>query len=358
MAVFSVAGGVDLVFGNKLGLGKEFERGLKTFGTLALSMLGMIVLAPLFAQLLLPILKPSNEKTVFDASVIIASLFANDMGGATLAIIFADTQEWGYYSGLVIGSMMGASVSFTLPFVMQAVKREQHKNMMLGLMCGVCTIPMGCIVSGLIVGLPIGELLWNLLPLLLLSALLAVGLFCFPQASVKVFRVIGKIVQVIVIVGLVIGLAEFILGKDIVPYTAPIEEGIETIFSIVAIMTGAFPLVYVLSKVLAKPLEKLGEKLGVNKTSALGFLSTIATSVTTFEQMGEMDDKGVVLNSAFAVSAAFTVADHLAFTLAFNGSYVLAVTVGKLFAGLLAVLLAVVLFYRKKPGQINKEVLQ
>ena len=44
---FSALGAVDWLIGNKIGVGKEFERAFLLFGPLALSMLGMIVIAPL-----------------------------------------------------------------------------------------------------------------------------------------------------------------------------------------------------------------------------------------------------------------------------------------------------------------------
>ena len=74
MAAFSLVGAIDLIIGNKLGLGKEFERGLKMFGTLALSMIGMIVLAPLIAHFLLPVLKPNTCVSIFEPSVLIVTL--------------------------------------------------------------------------------------------------------------------------------------------------------------------------------------------------------------------------------------------------------------------------------------------
>ena len=52
--VFSVFGALDYIFGNKFGLGKEFEKGFMLFGTMALSMIGMIVLAPCIAEFLKP----------------------------------------------------------------------------------------------------------------------------------------------------------------------------------------------------------------------------------------------------------------------------------------------------------------
>ena len=68
-----------------------------------------------------------------------------------------------------------------------------------------------------------------------------------------------------------------------------------------------------------------------------------------------MDSRGVVLNAAFAVSAAFTFGGHLAFTLAYSeGCPFDAVTpmiVGKLLAGVLAVVLALVLLRGKNPKE-------
>ena len=57
-----------------------------------------------------------------------------------------------------------------------------------------------------------------------------------------------------------------------------------------------------------------------------------------------MDKKGLVLNSAFAVSAAFVFGGHLAFTMAFDSTYVFPVIVGKLVSGVLALLLANIIF--------------
>lgn len=149
MLIFSVLGALDYITGNHIGIGKEFERGIMLLGTMTLSMVGMIVLAPLIAQLLSPVLTLISENTPFEPSVIAGSLLANDMGGAPLARELAKTEASGYFNGLVVGSMMGATISFSLPLALGVTKKEQHKNIMLGLMCGIAAIPVGCLVSGL-----------------------------------------------------------------------------------------------------------------------------------------------------------------------------------------------------------------
>lgn len=345
MAVFSVLGAIDLITGNHFGIGKEFERGIMLLGTMAMSMIGMIVIAPLLSQFLFPPLQAAASVIPFDPATIVGSLLANDMGGAQLASQFGLTEQSGYFNGLVVGSMMGATISFTLPFAMQTVKKEQHESLMLGLMCGIAVIPLGCFVSGLIAGLPFGVLMKSVVPLLIFSAIIAVGLWKIPKICIKIFNIFGKALRVVILIGLTAGIFEFLTGWDVIPYTAPIEEGMSVVFNAAMVMTGAFPMLALLSKAIDKPLAKLGEKLGINATSALGFVSTLATNVTTLSMMKDMDDKGVVLNSAFAVSAAFTFAGHLAFTLSYNAEYLLSVIVGKLIAGFAALAVAEFVFH-------------
>ncbi len=358
MAVFAAVAAVDLIIGNKLGIGKEFEKGIYMLGNLALSMVGMIVLAPVITQLLTTPLAAFAEIIPIDPSSFIGLILANDMGGAQISSDLALSTEVGLFNGLVVGSMMGATFSFTLPFVMGAVDKAQRKSVLLGLLCGICTIPVGCFVSGLMRGIGVLTLLVNLLPLILLSAILAVGLLVLPNISVKIFNVFGIVIRVVVIAGLVIGIFEYLTGFDIVPYTDPSVTmgGVEIVFNIACVMAGAFPLLYIISKLIGKPLRALGRKTGLNEKSVLGFISTLATSVTTFGMMKDMDERGVVLNSAFAVSAAFTLADHLAFTMSYKSEYLPAVIAGKLISGILAVVLAAIIY--KKTAKTAKNIVE
>jgi len=50
MAAFAVAGAIDRIFGNRWGLGKEFEEGILAMGSLALAMVGIVCLAPVLAR--------------------------------------------------------------------------------------------------------------------------------------------------------------------------------------------------------------------------------------------------------------------------------------------------------------------
>ncbi len=342
--IFSVASSIDYIFGSRLGLGKEFEKGFMLLGTMALSMIGMIVLSPLLADLLSPLFEGVYKVFKIDPSIIPASLFANDMGGAPLAKAVAKNSEIGMYNALVVSSMMGVTISFTIPFAMGLVDKKHHRYLAFGLLSGIVTVPVGCFVSGLICSLPIADLLLNLLPLTLLSLIIAAGLLFFPEICVKIFKALGFFIKMLIILGLMLGILNFLFGKEVVEGLGTIEEGALVCINASIVMTGMFPLIHIVSKLLKKPLEALGKKLGISSLSAMGIVSSLATSMTTFGVMNDMDDKGIMLNSAFAVSGAFTFASHLAFTMAFDKSYILPVIIGKLISGVLALFLAYFLF--------------
>ena len=346
MVIFSLLAAVDRMIGNRFGLGKEFEKGFMLLGTMALSMIGMIIISPFIADLLEPVLGFVAGTLHIDPSILPASLFANDMGGAPLSVEVATDEKMGLFNALVVSSMMGCTVSFTIPYALGIVKREQHRELLLGLLCGIVTIPVGCFVSGLICAIPLGALLMNLLPLVIFSGVIGCGLLFFPNSCVKIFGAFGIFIRALITVGLALGVLRFLTGKEVIPGLATLEEGMAVCMNAAAVMSGAFPLMYLVSRLLAKPLKLLGGKIGINETSAMGLVSSLATSMTTFEMMNRMDKKGTLLNSAFAVSAAFTFAGHLAFTLAFDAEYLPGMIVGKLVAGVLALLLAVFIYQR------------
>ena len=337
--IFAVLGGIDYVCGSRIGLGKEFQKAFMLLGVMALSMIGMIVIAPALGEALSPTFDAVYGIFGMDPSILPASLFANDMGGAPLAKESMRNESVGLFNALVVSSMMGCTVSFTIPFALGVVPKESHKPLLMGLLCGIVTIPVGCFVAGLICGVSWLSLLWNLLPLILFSDIIAVGLLTLPDLCVKIFKVLGFFITALIIAGLLLGIAEFLTKQKILPAAASIEEGALVCLNASVVLCGMFPLIFALSKLLSRPLSALGKVIGINETAALCLLSTLATSATAFGMMDRMDRKGAMMNAAFAVSGAFVLGSHLAFTMAFDPRYLLPVTVGKLVAGVLSVAL-------------------
>ena len=343
MAVFMVLGALDRIFGSRFGLGKQFEEGILAIGALALSMLGILALAPVLAKLLKPILVPIYGFLGADPAMFAGTILANDMGGAPLAYELAQTQEAAQFGGLIIGSMLGATVVFIIPVALGIIREEDRPALAKGVLAGVVTIPVGAFLGGLTAGFSVGMLLRNLVPIVLFAALIALGLWRFEKAMIRGFLGFGKGVLAVITVGLAAAVFSELTGVTLIPGMAPLSEGIEVVAQIGFVLAGAFPLVYGITKVFRKPLLKLGGLLGMNDIAAAGMVASLANVIPMFGMMKDMDRRGKVVNVAFAVSAAFVFGDHLGFTAGFDSSMLVPVIVAKLTGGAAAVLAALAL---------------
>ena len=229
---------------------------------------------------------------------------------------------------------------FTIPVAMGILKEEDRPFLAKGILAGVVTIPVGLFVGGLVMGMPLLKILGNLIPIVLMAGLIAIGLWRAEDAMIKGFGIFGKGIIALITVGLAAGIFQAITGLSLIPGLAPIEEGFLTVGAIAIVLAGAFPLVLVLTKALQKPLLKLGITLGINETAAAGLVASLANSIATFGLVKDMDDRGKVVNIAFAVSAAFVFGDHMGFTAGFSPEVLPAMIVSKLVGGISAVAVA------------------
>ena len=342
--IFAILGIIDKLLGNKFGLGNQFEKGFSLFVPMAFSMLGILVIAPAIGVWLNPFFEWFYTIFEVDPSIIPASLFASDMGGMTLSNVVCKNQAIGGLNAFVVSSMMGCVVSFTIPFAISVVKKQQHKEMFFGILCGIVTVPIGCFISGLMCGIGIVDLIISLLPLIIFSVILGVLLILFTNFCIKVFIAFGHIIRWIAMIGFACAIFTFLTKIEICKYFDSFENAAFICVNACVTLSGALPLMFVVSKLLNKPLGKVGNKIGIDSFSAFSFLSTLVTNVITFSSMEKMNKKGVVLNSAFAVSAAFSFGGHLALTMVFNSDYVFPMIVGKIISGISAVALALLLY--------------
>lgn len=341
MVLFMVIGGIDKCIGNKLGLGEQFEEGLMAMGSLALSMVGIITLAPVLATVLSPIVVPVYEFLGADPSMFATTLLANDMGGFALAQQMAHDPQAGLFAGAILGAMMGPTLVFTIPVALGIIEKEDQQYLATGVLSGIITIPLGLLAGGLVAGMPMSMILPNLLPIVIVAALIIVGLWLAPQGMIKGFNVFGKGVVIVAIAGLVIGAIQQLVDITLIPGIAPVTEGIEVVGDIALTLAGAFCLVAVITRVFNKPLMKLGKVLGMNEIAAAGMVATLANNIPMFQMLKDMDRRGKIINVAFAVSASFILGDHLGFTAGVAKEMIFPMMVGKIVGGITAILVAV-----------------
>ena len=78
----------------------------------------------------------------------------------------------------------------------------------------------------------------------------------------------------------------------------------------------------------------------MDENGSAGLVATLANNIAMFNIMDQMNAKGKLLNVAFAVSAAFVFGDHLGFTAGVDQAMVTPVIIGKLVAGITALIVA------------------
>ncbi len=352
MAAGVVLGGADRLAGNRFGYGEKFEEGFRLMGQTALSMTGMICLAPVLADVLGRVIVPFYRAIGVDPAMF-GSVLAIDMGGWQLAKELAADERIGSYAGIVVSAIFGCTLVFTIPVGMGMIEREDRRFFAKGIMLGLAAMPAGLLAGGVLSGLSVAECLHQNLPVFAAALLLLLGLWKIPDRMVKGFCVFAEGIRVLITLGLVLGAVEFLCGWNPVPGMAPIEEAMGVVASIGIVMLGSLPVAELLRRVLEKPFTLLGKKLGMYPLSLTGMLIGSVSPMPVFSMYREMDEKGKTAAGAFLVSGASLLAAHMGFTVATEPGMLAALTAGKVCGAFAAVLLT--MLSAKGSGRAREE---
>ncbi len=360
MMIFMLVGAVDKILGNRYGYGEKFEEGFQAMGPLALSMAGVVAAAPVLARLLGPVISPLYKAVGADPSMFATTLLACDMGGYPMAMELASDEAVGNFAGLILGTMMGPTLVFTIPVALGLIVKRDRAYLGAGILAGLITIPLGCVAGGLAMRLftpytlSFRSILINLIPVIVIAVLIILGLWFAPKKMISGFGVFGTVITILITVFTAIAIFQQITGimfpgldvmslPDEKTGLTPLDEGLLICGQIGIVLVGAFPMIKWITNKFGRALKRLGKILGINEPASAGLVATTANNIAMFHIMEEMDPKGKLLNVAFAVSAAFVFGDHLGFTAGVNPSMITPVIIGKLVAGISALLVAYLL---------------
>lgn len=360
MMIFMLVGAVDKILGNKYGYGEKFEEGFQAMGPLALSMAGVVAAAPVLAKLLGPVISPLYKAVGADPSMFATTLLACDMGGYPMAMELASNEAVGNFAGLILGTMMGPTLVFTIPVALGLIAKRDRAYLGAGILAGLITIPLGCIAGGLVMRfftpytLSFQTILINLIPVIAIAVLIILGLWFAPKKMISGFGIFGTVITILITAFTAIAIFQQITGimfpgleimslPDEKTGLTPLDEGLLICGQIAIVLVGAFPMIKWITNKFEKALKRLGKILGINGPASAGLVATMANNIAMFHIMEEMDPKGKLLNVAFAVSAAFVFGDHLGFTAGVNPEMITPVIIGKLVAGISALFAAYLL---------------
>lgn len=339
MAAGAALGGLDRIFGNKLGLGEQFEKGFMLLGPMALSMAGMICLAPVLADVLGRAVVPFFQLIGVDPAMF-GSLLAIDMGGYQLAKELAVDGRVGSYAGLVASAIFGCTVVFTIPVGMGMISPGDRPLFARGIMLGLTAMPVGLIAGGLLSGLSLTGCLHQNLPIFALALLLLLGLWKVPEQMVKGFCLLAEGIKTVITIGLVMAAVESLTGWNPAPGMAPIGEAMGVVASIGVVMLGSLPVAELLRRGLERPFAALGGRLGLSPQSLTGMLVSLATPLPALAAYQDMDERGKVAAGAFLVSGASLLAAHMGFVIGTEPDMLAPLIAGKLSGAIAAAALA------------------
>ncbi|CAH2714539.1 hypothetical protein BACCIP111895_01711 [Neobacillus rhizosphaerae] len=367
----AIVGAIAAIRNEEDGLGKEFMSGLYSIGPIFVPVAGIMASVPYLSLFIKHIFGPVFGAIGADPSIAATTFIAVDMGGYQLADVLAHSRD-SWIMAMIVGYMAGATIVFSIPVGLAMLEKRDHKYMALGVMSGILSVPIGVFISSLIMkltntqvrdhvstsakstytfGPEFSTLLLNLTPLIIVVVLIALGLRFIPDKMIKGFMWFGKIMDIGIKLVLVFSIVEYFTGVfskilgvwGFSPIIADKEDqfrALEIAGYIGIMLSGAFPMVYMIRKYLAKPLEVIGKKMGLSTEGSAGLLAASANILAMFNLVKHMRPKDKVICISFAVTSAFLFGDHLAFTANFQPSMILPVMVGKLSGGILAIILA------------------
>ena len=346
IALSAIAGGLDKIFGNRLGLGKRFDEGFNLIGPMISGMVGILCLTPILSGILKATLAPLFLKMGLDPSIL-AGILPIDMGGFQLAADMAEDPMVGLFSGVILTATFGCTLAFTIPVGFGMMKEENRKGFILGIMYGLIFIPIPLMLGGIISGLGIRRTAFQSLPILLLAFLLALGIWKAPEKITRGFMIFAILIRALSVIGILAGLTEYLTGFSLLPGILPLREALVSAALCSVLLIGCIPFTEILNRVFHRPLHAIGSGIGLQDKGITGLLLSLVSVTATLGAMYDMKPGDVTVNAAFLVSAAAVFGPHLSVCAINAPELVPSLITAKLIGGFCTAVFAVIMIRRK-----------
>lgn len=366
-----VLGALARIFKEDSGLAQSFDEGLHTMATMFIPIVGLMVSVPY--------LKVGIEKifgklfTSFGADPVIAAamIMPPDCGSYALALEIGKTSEI-VIIVLAVGFMCASTVAFNIPIGLSILDKKDYKYLALGSMTGFLSIPFGVFTTYVIamltnpalrttfttVGTPdyipqlsIVMIFQNLIPIIVVCVLLALGLKFFPDGMIKGFMIFGKVLTGILTLVVAASIVEHYTGvftaifggwgfDPMIADEVEMFRSVELLGTIGMMLSGAFPMVYLIRKYCSKPLEKLGALAGFDSVGSTGLVACMANGIAIFPLIKDMKPTSKVMAMSFLVCAGYSLGDFIAFNVNFQPNLIVAIFIGQIVGGIVGIFFA------------------
>lgn len=372
MMICAVLGLIGYIRNPNVGVGREFGTAFSYMGIVFIPFAGMLSAMPYITKGILFMCSGLFEKIGADVSLVGAICTGPDMGGWQLTEALSSCPE-NWMMGIFLCYLAGPIIAYTMPIGFSMLDKRDFKYYGLGTMAGILSIPFGVIIMTLVtkfghikvrpeisndaastyaLDFHWGQIWLNMVPIIVFCVILAILLKLFMDIMIKIFLVLGRIVEIGVRVVLVLAIIEYFTGffsgifgakwgfDPIMADEADQFRAIELTGYVVLMMAGAFPMVYLLKKYLAKAAAKIGEKIGFSSNGIIGIISSWAEMVIVFSFYNRIRPVDKVMVTAYGICGSWILASHLSITVTFQPNLVAPIMIGKFLGGVIAILIA------------------
>lgn len=335
MSVGVIIGGLDRIFGNKHGYGEKFEEGFRMLGPTALSMVGIICLSNMIANGISSAISPLFYRLGIDPAMS-GGVLAIDMGGYQLAMKLADNSNIGIYSGIIVAATFGCTIVFTIPVGISIIDKLDYRIFARGIIIGLASIPVTLMIGWTLCGLNIYQAVNQNFPILMLSVLLIIGLWKYPNIMIKGFNIYVKVINIVLTVGLMIGAVSYLTNYEIIKNLVPLMDAMSVVSSIGIVLLGSLPITLLIQRLFERQIAALGKLLKLDSASMTGLLAGCISPIPTLTMLKNMNNRGKLVNIAFLVSGTSVLGAHLGFTASIQPDMLVTMIVAKLSGGIVA----------------------
>lgn len=316
-----IIGGADFLLGGKAGLGKHLKEGLDMFGTLSMYMVGIICFEPIILGYCKDFIIKAAALINIDPSIAFAFLSV-DMGGYILSAKLAVNPLVGQWYGIIITSIFGATLTFTLPIGIAVLEKKNHQTYLQGMIIGMITSPVSYIVGGLYIGLSVSDMLKNGWPVFLLLLIISLGYLFFPKIIFRFFSIFSNLLVKLTSLGLILIMISEALGQQLIKGTNSFQTAVASVASVCVTLSGCLVSFQILKRIIEKPLVKIGKRLGLNGDSIFGIIICFVSCIPVYTLYNGMNKNGQILCSSILVSGTGILGSLLAFVIVNNNAMV------------------------------------
>lgn len=346
IAIGFAAGIFDTIQNNRLGLAEKFRQGFYMIGSMMFSMAGIMSIAPVAAQILRPVAVPLFHLLRMDPSIL-GILLSCDMGGYPLAMSLAEDSKIGLMMGISTAGMLGGTLTFSIPVGAALLKEKNVDDYFRGLLIGVGCIPVGSILNGILLKIPPGSVVWNNIPVILLTILILLGMRYRPIRTIGAMKKLARFMEILGLLGIGIGGLQYLAGIDLVPAFTPLMDSMETVCQMGVTLIGMLPAIEILIRLFRKPLNAMGNWIGIDGVSTTGLLISAVTTVPVYPLMEQMSRRGLIVNAVWVVFCSSILGSQMGLIMGVDSGLLIPYYISRLTAAATAVFITRILLDRE-----------